>query len=66
MTFGEKLRAEREKKGLTQTEVGEFLGLVQSTIAKYELGIKKPTVDVLVALAKFYGVSMDYLTAEGV
>lgn len=64
MTFGEKLKAEREKRGLTQTEVAKSLGLVQSTIAKYELEIKEPSKGALVALAKFYGVSLDYLTAE--
>lgn len=64
MTFGERLKAERIKKGLTQTEVAKSLGLVQSTIAKYELGIKKPTMDMLVVIAKFYSVSLDYLAAN--
>lgn len=61
MTFGERLKAERIKKGLTQTEVGKSLGLVQSAIAKYELGIKEPKQATLIALSKLYGVTTDYL-----
>lgn len=61
MTLGEKLKEERIKKGVTETEVAKTLGLAQSTISKYEHGIKEPSNGALVALAKYYGVSTDYL-----
>lgn len=61
MTFGERLRSERNKKCVSQSEVAKSLGLTQPTIAKYELGIKQPTNSVLIALADYYGVSTDYL-----
>lgn len=64
MTFAEKLEAERIKKGVSQTEVAKTLGLTQSAISKIEHGIKEPSKGTLVALAKYYGVSLDYLLGD--
>ena len=64
MTFGEKLKAERVKKGVTETEVARALGVTQGAISQFENGIKNPSTGVLVALAKYYGVSIDYLVGN--
>lgn len=64
MTFGEKLKAERIKKGVSELQVATTLGLSQSAISKYEHGIKEPSKGALVALAKYYDVSLDYLVNE--
>lgn len=61
MTLGERLRAERNKKGVTAAEVARSLGLTQGAISQFENGIKYPSTGVLVALAKYYGASLDYL-----
>lgn len=61
MTFGERLKAERIKRGLTQSELATELGLNQSAISKFEYGIKEPAKNTLVAFAKYFGVSTDYL-----
>ncbi len=61
MAMKDRLKAEREKKGLTQVEVAKDLGVAQPTITKYERGIKKPSTDMLVVLADYYGVTTDYL-----
>ena len=61
MTLGEKLKEERNKKGVTAAEVAKSLGLTQGAISQFENGIKYPSTGVLVALAKYYGVSLDYL-----
>ena len=61
MAMKDRLKAEREKKGLTQVEVAKDLGIAQPTITKYERGIKKPSTDMLVVLADYYGVTTDYL-----
>lgn len=66
MTFGEKLRAERVKRGLTEIQVAEDLGLTQGAISKFEHGVKEPSKGTLVALAKYYGVSIDYLVGNDV
>ena len=60
----DRLKAEREKKGLTQVEVAKDLGIAQPTITKYERGIKKPSTDMLVVLADYYGVTTDYLLRD--
>ncbi len=64
MAMKDRLKAEREKKGLTQVEVAKDLGIAQPTITKYERGIKKPSTDMLVVLADYYGVTTDYLLRD--
>lgn len=61
MTFGERLKAERIKKCVSEVEVAKLLGVGQSTISKLEHGIKNPSNGMLMALAKYYGVTTDYL-----
>jgi transcriptional regulator with XRE-family HTH domain len=38
MNIGEKIRAARLAKGMTQEELGEILGVQKSAVAKYESG----------------------------
>ncbi|MBB5196090.1 helix-turn-helix domain-containing protein [Anaerocolumna cellulosilytica] len=56
-----KIKHLRKDKHLTQLELAKKLNLTQSTIAAYENGIKIPTVENLLAIAKFFQVSTDYL-----
>ena len=42
MTFGEKFKAEREKRKLTQQEVADALGINRRMITLYENGISFP------------------------
>ena len=64
MTFGQRLKAERIKKGVTEAEVARSLGLTQGAISKFENDIKSPSTGALVALSKYYGVSLDYLVGN--
>lgn len=66
MTFGERLREARRKKGVTETEVARELGLTQGAISKFEHDITEPGKGTLVALAKYYGASIDYLVGNKV
>lgn len=61
MTSGERLKALREKKGLTQAEVAKYLGVAQPTITKYERDVKKPSTDMLMVLSDYFGVTVDYI-----
>lgn len=58
-TFGEFIRAERNKKGLNQSEFGQSLGIIMTEISKIETGKKKFPFISLKALAKF--LDKDYL-----
>lgn len=64
MTLGEKLKEERNKKGVTEAEVARALGVTQGAISRFENGTKNPSTGVLVALAKYYGASLDYLVGN--
>jgi len=59
--FGERLRALREEKGLSQAEFGRSFRLGKSTISNYETETTSPTPYQLQAFADFFGVSVDYL-----
>lgn len=52
-TFGEFLRVERNKKGLTQSEFGQPFGIIMTEISKIENGRKKFPFTSLEALATF-------------
>ena len=60
-SLGERLRALREKEGLTQKQVANYLQLSRSTYTYYELGKRQPSLQTLSRLAEFFHVSTDYL-----
>lgn len=57
----EKLRALREAKGLTQLQVANKIGISKAMISAYETASKAPSIEVLIRLARLFGVSIDYL-----
>ncbi|MCM1289319.1 MAG: helix-turn-helix domain-containing protein [Corallococcus sp.] len=57
----ENLKIIRKSKKLTQAEVAKVLDITVSAYGNYELGQRSPTPEVLIKLAKFFGVSVDYL-----
>lgn len=61
MPLGQNLRRARKKRGLTQSEVGSFLGVTEQAISGYERGVRDPDTQQLSRLAEIYGVSTDYL-----
>jgi len=59
--FGDKLKALRLEKGLTQQKLADKIGLVKGSISAYENNLKIPSVEVLIKLCEFFNVSADYL-----
>lgn len=51
----------REDHDLNQKELAKILNLSQRSYSHYENGTRKIPLDILVALADFYGCSTDYL-----
>ncbi|ATV00890.1 MULTISPECIES: helix-turn-helix domain-containing protein [Bacillus] len=52
----------REKKGWSKSFVAKKLGIkTMSTYANWEYGLRKPDGEMLVRIAKLYGVTTDYL-----
>lgn len=55
------LRSLRKAKGLSMKELGQFVGVAESTISLYENGKRQPDNDTMLRLADFFGVTVDYL-----
>lgn len=55
------IRTLREGRGLTQKSLGQIIGVAESTISLYENGKRQPPQDVLIKLANYFSVSVDYL-----
>ncbi len=51
----------REEANLTQKQFAEAVKIPNSTINRYETGIRVPDFDTLITLADFFDVSTDYL-----
>ena len=59
--FPRRLQMLREKRRLSRRTLAELCGLSGNMIGMYERGEKAPSVDALVRLADYFGVSTDYL-----
>ena len=57
----EQLQLLRKKKGLTQEDISDILGVKLSTYQKYERDAISPSYDTLNKIADFYDVTTDYL-----
>ena len=51
----------REDWDITQAEIAAYLHIKQNTYSQYENGKRQVPIDVLIALAKYYGTSTDYI-----
>ena len=62
MKYNERIREIREDNSLTQQKIADLLHIGQRTYADYENGKTKIPIDSLLILARFYNVSMDYIS----
>lgn len=63
MTF-ERIKNLREDRDLKQETLAEMLGVRQTTYSKYELGKINVPIEMLIKIADFYGVTLDYLVGR--
>jgi transcriptional regulator with XRE-family HTH domain len=54
----------RERKGWSQAELAEALGVTQSAVGNWESGIRLPRPRTLQRLASLFGVTIDYLLTD--
>ena len=57
---GKRIQMAREEKGLTQAELAARLGCTQSALSNYELGKRKPNLDLLNEIAEILNKPLDY------
>ncbi|MBR5662775.1 MAG: helix-turn-helix transcriptional regulator [Bacilli bacterium] len=62
MEIGNKISELRKKKGLSQEELAEKIGVARQTISKWELGETSPDIKQSKELSKIFNVSLDELT----
>lgn len=56
-----RLKNLREDRDIRQKDLAEYLHIRQNTYSQYENGQRQLPIDILIALAKFYNTSTDYL-----
>ena len=59
--LGERLAFLRRRENISQKELGDKLNISHYTISSYEKGRSEPSDEIKVRLARYFGVSVDYL-----
>ena len=59
--LGTKLRELRREQNWTQSQVEQRIGGTASVVSAYENGIRQPSYEALIKLARLYNVSSDHL-----
>ena len=60
-TFPEILKELRVEKGVGQVELANSIGVSKGIISLWENGLREPKLSNLIALSKYFEVSIDYL-----
>ena len=59
--LGERLQEQRTLKNLSQKQVADAINVSASIVSNYENGERTPSLEILVALARLFQCSTDYL-----
>ena len=60
--FAEILKELRMEKGIGQAQLARSIGVSNGIVSLWENKKREPTMGSLIALAKFFNVSLDYIT----
>jgi transcriptional regulator with XRE-family HTH domain len=61
LDIGKKIRNLRQNMEMSQIELAKIIGVSKSTMSNYERNYSIPDPDIVVALANYFNVSVDYL-----
>lgn len=61
---GPRLRAHRERRGLSLNQLSAHVGVSASTLSRLESGLRRPTLELLVTLARLYETTLDDLVTD--
>ena len=64
MEFNDILKELRQKRGISQAKLADDLGVSKALIGHYEKGDRKPSFEMLEAIADYFNVTLDYLTGK--
>ncbi len=62
--FGKRLKELREEKGVSQPALAAALGVSKAIVSFWENGRREPTLSNLIAIADYFGESLDYLAGR--
>ena len=62
--ISKRLKELRFEKGLTQMQVAIYCNITERAYQNYELMRREPKLEILVKIADFYGVSLDYIVGR--
>ena len=65
MNIAEKIKAARNRAGMSQQELADAIHVSRSAVAKWESDKGLPDIENLKALAKLFGMTLDELAGEG-
>lgn len=61
MIKGDRLKALRKAKGLSQSELGEMIGVKKSVVCLYEKEKRNPSIEAIIDMVEIFNVTADYL-----
>lgn len=61
LQIGERIKAMRQQRGLTQESLAQAIGVSCQSVSRWEIGVCYPDIELLPALANFFGVTLDEL-----
>lgn len=64
MEFRQNLQSLREKQRISRIVLSELCGLHPDAIRRYERGECKPDLESLIAIAEYFGVTIDFLVGR--
>ena len=59
--LSQRLKELRMERYLGQVALAESIGVSKAVVSMWEMGKREPSMTSLIALANFYGVSIDYI-----
>lgn len=59
--LGQRIKALREERGLTQKDLAKTLNIANTTLSQYESGQRIPSDEVKIKIAEYFRVTLDYL-----
>ena len=62
--LSERLKQLRKEKRLTQAQVAIYCDITEKAYQNYELMSREPKLEILIRIADFYKVSLDYLVGR--
>lgn len=66
MTIGDRIKLHRERRGLTQTELADRIGVTESTICKWEKGMREPSLINAISVADSFNMTLDCLVGRDI